>query len=181
MKTERETGSNQNPGGLCQRHRYDSGGGAEIAKVLRAGRPDHGRDARVQDVKDIKPYSAVVFGTALAHGQADWSGRALCPTLQHRPGRGACSGLFGGHRHARGYTQSARRYPGHARAHPASHPGAGQPRVLWRKLDYSKLNPLFRFMFSRIKSDDLAEGDWRDWEAIRAWAAALVPLLTKLV
>jgi hypothetical protein len=27
------------------------------------------------------------------------------------------------------------------------------------RLDYSKLNPLFRFMFSRIKSEDLAEGD----------------------
>ncbi len=37
-------------------------------------------------------------------------------------------------------------------------------------LKYAEMGPFFRFVFSRDKSGDLQEGDYRDWEAIRAWA-----------
>jgi menaquinone-dependent protoporphyrinogen oxidase len=43
------------------------------------------------------------------------------------------------------------------------------------KVDLSKLNPVFRFMFSHDKSGAITEGDWRDWDAIRAWAIGLLP------
>jgi hypothetical protein len=32
-------------------------------------------------------------------------------------------------------------------------------------------------MFSQDKSGEMAEGDWRDWDAIHAWAKGLIPLL----
>jgi len=41
-------------------------------------------------------------------------------------------------------------------------------------LDSSKLSFLFRAI---IKKMDAPEGDFRDWEAIRAWAGELVPLM----
>jgi menaquinone-dependent protoporphyrinogen oxidase len=45
------------------------------------------------------------------------------------------------------------------------------------KVDHSKLSPLLRFAVSRDASGQMAEGDWRDWQAIDAWAVALRPVL----
>ena len=41
------------------------------------------------------------------------------------------------------------------------------------KLDYKTLPALFRFMFSKDTSGKLHEGDWRNWDAIDAWADTL--------
>jgi len=41
-------------------------------------------------------------------------------------------------------------------------------------MDYSKLPFILRLMMKKMKSP---EGDFRDWEAIRAWAAGLCPAL----
>ena len=41
-------------------------------------------------------------------------------------------------------------------------------------LDYSKLSMLVKL---QIQSKDLPEGDFRDWDAIRAWADEVRPLL----
>lgn len=42
---------------------------------------------------------------------------------------------------------------------------------------YDKLGFVIRFMLQRLAKNDpnIAEGDYRDWEAIRAWALSLVP------
>jgi menaquinone-dependent protoporphyrinogen oxidase len=37
-------------------------------------------------------------------------------------------------------------------------------------MDYDKLNFFFRWAFSRSKDEGMAEGDFRDWDAIRIWA-----------
>jgi menaquinone-dependent protoporphyrinogen oxidase len=42
------------------------------------------------------------------------------------------------------------------------------------RLDYSKL-PFLCWLIAKAMGE--AEGDFRDWEAIRAWAGELVPLL----
>jgi menaquinone-dependent protoporphyrinogen oxidase len=47
-------------------------------------------------------------------------------------------------------------------------------------LDYSKLNVIQRMiMKSRMKEKGVPEGDFRDWKAIRAWAAGLHPSTLK--
>ncbi len=44
------------------------------------------------------------------------------------------------------------------------------------RMEYARLNFLLRQFLSRA-SDEIPEGDWRDWEAIRAWAASIAPAL----
>jgi menaquinone-dependent protoporphyrinogen oxidase len=41
------------------------------------------------------------------------------------------------------------------------------------KLDYQTLSPFFRNVFSKDTSGKMAEGDYRNWEAIQAWADTL--------
>lgn len=41
------------------------------------------------------------------------------------------------------------------------------------KFDLQTVEPLFRFMLGRVKSADMAPGDYRNWTAIRAWAGEL--------
>lgn len=41
------------------------------------------------------------------------------------------------------------------------------------KVDYKTLSPLFSFMLSKDTSGAMAEGDYRDWNAIHAWANTL--------
>jgi menaquinone-dependent protoporphyrinogen oxidase len=43
--------------------------------------------------------------------------------------------------------------------------------------DFSKLNPLLRWVLKHVVK--LAEGDWRDWDQIRDWAAGLPAQLTE--
>jgi menaquinone-dependent protoporphyrinogen oxidase len=42
--------------------------------------------------------------------------------------------------------------------------------------DFSKIHPLLRWFVMHVFR--LAEGDWRNWSQIRAWAAELAPSLT---
>lgn len=44
------------------------------------------------------------------------------------------------------------------------------------KVDFDTLSPVMRSMLSM--GEGVPEGDWRDWEAIRAWAEELVPQLS---
>jgi menaquinone-dependent protoporphyrinogen oxidase len=43
--------------------------------------------------------------------------------------------------------------------------------------DYGSVHPLVRWVLMNVLK--LPEGDWRDWEQIRAWAAALAPQLSR--
>ena len=45
------------------------------------------------------------------------------------------------------------------------------------KLDHGRLNFLWRFAARHDKSRAMQEGDWRDWDAIRAWAGGLAARL----
>jgi len=45
------------------------------------------------------------------------------------------------------------------------------------KVDYSKMPLLLRWTFSKDKSGQLTEGDWRNWDTIEAWVDEIVPLL----
>ena len=43
------------------------------------------------------------------------------------------------------------------------------------KMEYAKLEQPWRFFVSHDKEIDMGEGDWRDWDAIRAWVEQLAP------
>lgn len=47
------------------------------------------------------------------------------------------------------------------------------------KVDHARLGWFMRTIASRDKSGKLAEGDWRDWDAIRAWVTELAPSLLR--
>ncbi|MDX1994778.1 MAG: flavodoxin domain-containing protein [bacterium] len=49
------------------------------------------------------------------------------------------------------------------------------------KVEFARLEPLWRFLFSHSKDPALKEGDWRDWDAIHTWAKSLVPQLAETV
>ena len=44
-------------------------------------------------------------------------------------------------------------------------------------VDYSKLPPFYRRVFSMADDENMGEGDFRDWDAIHAWAANLPQLI----
>lgn len=46
------------------------------------------------------------------------------------------------------------------------------------KLDFGKLPFLYRFIWPLTAGGHVGEGDYRDWNAIRAWAAGLCPKLS---
>lgn len=43
------------------------------------------------------------------------------------------------------------------------------------KVDYAKIEQPWRFFVSHNKSEEMREGDWRNWDAIRAWGEQLAP------
>lgn len=43
------------------------------------------------------------------------------------------------------------------------------------KVDYTKIEQLWRFFVSHDRSGELREGDWRNWDAIRDWVKQLAP------
>jgi menaquinone-dependent protoporphyrinogen oxidase len=45
------------------------------------------------------------------------------------------------------------------------------------KRDLSRVNPVLRWLLKTILK--IEHGDWRNWDEIRAWAAALTPCLTQ--
>lgn len=50
-------------------------------------------------------------------------------------------------------------------------------RAFAGKLDFDKLPFLYRFMWPFTAGGAVGAGDYRDWEAIRSWAAGLCPAL----
>jgi menaquinone-dependent protoporphyrinogen oxidase len=132
---------------------------------------------RVQDVKDLSGYRAVVLGTAIRMG------KPLSEMTDFaKKNRSALSALPVACFHV-GMSMredtAANREKAQQSLAPLlqSIPAPAAVGLFAGKVDYSKLAPIFRWMFSQDKSGDMAEGDWRDWDAINAWAQSLAPLL----
>jgi menaquinone-dependent protoporphyrinogen oxidase len=147
-----------------------------VGKVLcRAGAPVDVK--RVQDVKDLTPYRAAVLGSAVRMGKAlpEMTGFA-------KKNRSALAALpvacFHVGMSMREDTEANRDKANQALAPLLQElPAPVGVGLFGGKVDYSKLPAIFRLMFSQDKSGAMAEGDWRDWDAINAWALSLVPLL----
>jgi menaquinone-dependent protoporphyrinogen oxidase len=177
MKTEHKTGSNQILVAYASATGTTAEVADEVARVLREASIIADL-MRVQDIKDIKAYSAVVLGTALRMGKPIGPGvrfaNRFSRALAQVPVAIFSVGI--------GMREDTPKSRDDTKVMLApilqAIPAPVSLGMFGGRLDYSKLNPLFRFMFSRIKSEDLAEGDWRNWEVIRTWAAELAPLLT---
>ncbi len=48
------------------------------------------------------------------------------------------------------------------------------------KVDFKRLEQPWRFLMTHAREGAIAEGDWRDWNAIRAWVEQLEPALVGL-
>jgi menaquinone-dependent protoporphyrinogen oxidase len=132
--------------------------------------------ARAKDVADVSGYSAVVVGSGIRAGrpyaeatkflaaqEAALSGMPtacfiVCATLQNDTEKDRAE--------AAGYADAL------AAAAPQVQPVS--KGAFAGAMDFSKLSFLLRLIVKAMKSQ---EGDWRDWDAIRGWAAEVYPKL----
>jgi len=47
------------------------------------------------------------------------------------------------------------------------------------KVDHTKMEIPFRWIFARQQGSEMADADYRDWDRIRAWAREIAPLLAR--
>jgi menaquinone-dependent protoporphyrinogen oxidase len=132
---------------------------------------------RVQDVRDLKPYRAVVLGSAIRMSKP--LSEVIHLAKKHRTPLAALPvACFSVGLAMQADTpenrEKAKQFLTPLLDEVKSPVGVG---LFGGKLDYKTLSPVFRWMFSQDKSGEMAEGDWRDWDAIHAWAKGLIPLL----
>ena len=131
----------------------------------------------VSRVKDIGQYGAVVLGTSIRMGRPlkDVVGFAR----RHREGLARVPvAVFSVGVFMREDTPAHREGTRQALAPLLTLiPNPVSVEFFAGKIDYARLGWLLRFFASRDKSGAMREGDWRNWDAIRAWAASLVPRL----
>jgi len=127
----------------------------------------------VQNVTDVSPYRAVIVGSAIRMGR--WLPEASKFAETHQKALGqvpvayflACMTLEDNSEEKR-RTVTAYLDPVREIMQPVD------VGLFAGTMDYSKLPFVFRLM---MKAMGTPEGDYRDWEAIRAWADGLRPAL----
>jgi menaquinone-dependent protoporphyrinogen oxidase len=129
---------------------------------------------RVQEVQDISPYHAIVLGSAV-HAmrllpEAVQFANKFAGALRAKPTAYfiCCLAMKEADKPenvkvAEGYLKPLRQVK-----EPVS------MGLFAGKMDYSKLGAITRFI---IKAMKITEGDFRNWDAIKAWAEQLWPLL----
>ena len=150
------------------------GATAEIAEKIGEVLRQAGLQADVlpaDRVKDLTPYKAVVLGSAVYIGQ--WRKPAATflkaneKALAEKPawlfssgpaGEGDPAALLQGWRFPKGLQPIA------DRIHPRD------IAVFGGAVDAKKLNPIEKWMLKNVKAPS---GDFRDWDAISAWAGAI--------
>ena len=126
-----------------------------------------------KDVTDVSPYRAVVVGSAIYMGR--WMSEAVKFVETHRDALGQMPvAYFTVCLTMKDDTEENRRTVA-AYLDPVRE--VVQPLdvgLFAGRLDLTKLPFLYRLIIKAMKQP---EGDYRNWEAIRAWAGELVPLL----
>lgn len=160
-------------------HASRAGSTAEVAEAIGRVLHEHDLDVDVRAVKEVESlagYDAVVLGTAI------WAGRPLPEARQflatHRAALvdrpvayfALCEILRVDTPATRG---RARRFLDPLRE--LKQPIAGE--AFAGKKVYSNVHPLVRWIMIHLVRSP--EGDWRDWNTVRAWAVALAPRLTR--
>jgi menaquinone-dependent protoporphyrinogen oxidase len=133
-----------------------------------------------KDVTDVSAYRAVVVGSAVYMGQ--WMPEAVKFVERHRDALNqmpiACFTVCLRMKDDREENQRV------VTAH--LNPEGQAPRIqpvdlglFAGRMDYGKLSFLYRTVAKAVGKTERSsgEGDWRDWDAIRTWAAGLSPAL----
>jgi menaquinone-dependent protoporphyrinogen oxidase len=146
------------------------GSTAGIAEAIADGLVDHEVKAeakRVDAVDDLGPYEAVVLGSAVYAGS--WMKDAVsfaerhADALAHMPVWLFSSGPLGDE--VKDHEEQPRQLKAFREAfHPKDH------RVFFGALDVGSLGFAERMVVKAVKAPT---GDFRDWDAIRAWADAI--------
>ena len=155
------------------------GSTAEIASAIgdtfvRAGMEADVRFAR--DVKEIAPYRGIVIGTPIRAGKP--LGDAVAFAKRFRAGfAGKRVAVFSAGVMMRDDTPENR-----VKAREVLAPIltlTGEPDAIGffaGTIDYKKIGFPLSFIFKREPSGTMREGDWRDWDMIRKWAADIAAL-----
>jgi menaquinone-dependent protoporphyrinogen oxidase len=161
-----------------------AGSTAEVADVigqeLAGQESDHGNGAvdvlRTKDVKDVSPYRAVVVGTGVRAGQVYRDTLAFLERHQAALSKIPVA-YFVVCMTMKDDTEENRRevetYVDQMRE-KAPQVQPVDVGLFAGKMDYQTLPLLLRLLVKAMKSP---EGDFRDWEAIRAWSVGLRPVL----
>lgn len=135
---------------------------------------------KVNTVKDLSGYSAIVFGTAIRMGKPISEAFAFTKKfkgdLNRKPVACFSVGLYMKHD-----TPENRQ-----KALTCMSPileSIEKPvsiGLFGGKVDYRKMPVLLRWMFSKDTSGELSEGDWRNWDSIAGWVDEILPLLNRI-
>jgi menaquinone-dependent protoporphyrinogen oxidase len=158
-----------------------AGSTQEIAEAVADVLRDGGAEVDVLDVKRIyavSPYQSVVIGSAVRIGQlipeTIQFARRFQPELSTRPVAYfvVCVTMAADTLENR-TTASGFLEPLRAIQYPVS------VGLFAGKVDHTRVEPLWRFLLSFVKEGPMVDADHRDWNAVRAWARELVPLLVE--
>lgn len=132
----------------------------------------------VQQVKELDAYRAVVLGSAVRMGkpleEAIEFARKHSDEMAQKPVAYFISGATMKRDTPDNRLEAARHAAPLQKAHEA-----GSLGLFAGKVDYTKIPPFWRLLGQLDQSGFMAEGDFRDWEAIDAWARSLATELMK--
>lgn len=148
---------------------------AEVAKVLAAG----GTAVEVhpvEEVRDLHGYGAVVLGSAVRMGKPLSEARDFLKKHVNALA-GVPAAYFTLGATLKEDTPANREKAAVSLAVLGAIKEPVSSAAFAGKVEHAKLPAFWRFLAARDKSGTMAEGDYRDWGAIRAWAESLRPLL----
>ncbi len=155
-----------------------AGATGEVAEFIASALRDEGIPTEVRplrEVRDVRPYRAVVLGAPVRRFR--WEPDAVKFLKKHHEMlRGMPVAYFAVCLTMKEDTEENRRLveswmkPALNVLEPVS------VGLFAGRMDYSKLSPLEQFLIRNMMK--IPEGDFRDWEAIRAWAKEVAGLLT---
>jgi menaquinone-dependent protoporphyrinogen oxidase len=162
---------------------YASGCGAtaEVAEAIGRVLRDEGATVDVRAVREVRglgDYRAVVLGTAIRVGRP--LPEAVEFIHRHREAlRGLPVAVFSLGITMREDTPEHRQQTSEFLAPMLRHlPPPVALGLFAGQIDHSRLPPAWRWLARQDKSGQFGEGDWRNWQAIHAWAGTLLPALT---
>jgi menaquinone-dependent protoporphyrinogen oxidase len=174
---ESSCGGEEMEGKILVAYASKCGSTAEIAQVVGQALCDAGAAVDVRPIKEVaglQPYRAAVVGSAIRVGQWLPEAKQFVETHQeelHGMPAGyffSCMTLYEDTEENR-QTVAAYLEPIRAMVEPVA-----EGRFAGA-MDYSKLSMVTRLM---MKAMSVPEGDYRDWDAIRAWGTELYTSLT---